>query len=67
MTVNNANGRALSSFEMLSTHMRKCGVEEWVEISELARLANIYSRWWGWKRNCNRISGGMVPWSYRRR
>lgn len=23
------------------------GAEEWVEISELARLANIYSRWWG--------------------
>jgi acetylornithine deacetylase/succinyl-diaminopimelate desuccinylase-like protein len=23
------------------------GVEEWVELSELARLAAIYARWWG--------------------
>jgi acetylornithine deacetylase/succinyl-diaminopimelate desuccinylase-like protein len=23
------------------------GVEEWVELSELAKLAAIYARWWG--------------------
>jgi acetylornithine deacetylase/succinyl-diaminopimelate desuccinylase-like protein len=23
------------------------GQEEWVEISELEKLANIYARWWG--------------------
>jgi acetylornithine deacetylase len=23
------------------------GVEEWVELAELARLAAIYARWWG--------------------
>jgi acetylornithine deacetylase/succinyl-diaminopimelate desuccinylase-like protein len=23
------------------------GVEEWVEVAELARLAEIYARWWG--------------------
>jgi acetylornithine deacetylase/succinyl-diaminopimelate desuccinylase-like protein len=23
------------------------GVEEWVEVAELSKLAGIYSRWWG--------------------